>query len=305
MKNIFAKFAQMATLGLALTFTLSCSGGDDKGGDTSDIASFSGTWNASGERSIVFAGNTFDYKVNNTTTYSGTFSVSSSTITFNATGLGTASGNFTLSAETLVLSNHTWDNSVNGTYTKNGGGLTGTNGTIVDSRDNESYKWVKIDDQYWLAENLKYNASGSVCYDNLDSNCETYGKLYNWETAKTACPADWHLPSYVEWEVLLTAVGGSSTAGTKLKANSNLWNSNGNGTDDYNFSALPGGYGAVIGNNFMFFNVGDQGEWWTATEYESDRDRAYFRFMIYNNSSVRENNYDNKSNGLSVRCIKD
>jgi polyisoprenoid-binding protein YceI len=91
--------------------------GNTGGGDT-PISSFAGTWNASGNRSIVFSGSSFTYKVNGITKYSGTFTVSGSTITFNATGLGTASGNFSLSGNTLTLSNHTWDSSVNGTYTK-------------------------------------------------------------------------------------------------------------------------------------------------------------------------------------------
>ena len=94
---------------------------DDKDDSAQDLASFSGSWNASGGRLIVFTGNTFTYKVNDVTEYSGTFSVSGSTITFNESSLGTAWGNFQLSGETLVLSNHTWDSSVEGTYTKAGG----------------------------------------------------------------------------------------------------------------------------------------------------------------------------------------
>jgi photosystem II stability/assembly factor-like uncharacterized protein len=99
-----------------------CDDGNGGGGDTTpSIASFSGTWNASGGRSIVFTGSAFVYKVNGSTDYSGTFSVSGSTITFNESSLGSASGSFSLSGNTLVLSNHIWDSSVNGTYTKEGG----------------------------------------------------------------------------------------------------------------------------------------------------------------------------------------
>ncbi|MDR2555947.1 MAG: hypothetical protein LBC64_11055 [Fibromonadaceae bacterium] len=123
------KYSFLASLLLALVLTLSCSTDSDHnkpsrnssgdGGITTE--SFGGTWDASGNRSIVFDGNTFNYKISGITMYFGTFSVSGTTITFNAIGLGTASGNFTLTGETLDLSNHTWDNSVNGTYTKAGG----------------------------------------------------------------------------------------------------------------------------------------------------------------------------------------
>jgi hypothetical protein len=107
-----------------------------QGGGGTDIAAFAGTWNASGNRSIVFSGNTFTYKVNGTTTYSGTFSVSGSTITFNETNLETAeTGNFSLSGNTLTLD---VGFGVYGTYTKdgssggNGGGGDTMTWTIVD-----------------------------------------------------------------------------------------------------------------------------------------------------------------------------
>ena len=67
------------------------------------IPNLTGTWNGSNGRSVVFSGSTFNYKINGTTTYSGTFSVSGSAITFNATGLGAASGNFTLHYQEIRL----------------------------------------------------------------------------------------------------------------------------------------------------------------------------------------------------------
>jgi hypothetical protein len=80
----------------------------------------------------------------------------------------------------------------------------------------EDYKTVPIGTQQWMAKNLNCNVSGSVCYNNDPANCDTYGRLYNWTAAKTVCPTGWHLPSDAEWDALITAVGGPSTAGTKL-----------------------------------------------------------------------------------------
>ena len=137
---------------------------------------------------------------------------------------------------------------------------------FTDSRDNKVYRKVTIGGQTWMAENLNYAANSSVCYENNTGNCEKYGRLYNWATAKTACPAGWHLPSDAEWTTLTDNVGGSETAGKKLKSSAG-WNDDegksGNGTNEYLFSALPGGIGSSDG---YFSNAGINGIWWSSTE---------------------------------------
>ncbi|MDR1829199.1 MAG: fibrobacter succinogenes major paralogous domain-containing protein [Candidatus Fibromonas sp.] len=171
-------------------------------------------------------------------------------------------------------------------------------GMFTDLRDGKKYRAVKIGSQTWMAENLNYNASGSKCYGNKPENCEKYGRLYDWYAAKEACPKGWHLPSKSEYEVLDKAVGGEKVAGKKLKAKSG-WNNNGNGTDDYGFSALPGGYGFSDGS---FGNVGLNGYWWSANEYDSSY--AYNRDMHY---SIDDAYWDDdyKSYLQSVRCVQD
>jgi uncharacterized protein (TIGR02145 family) len=170
--------------------------------------------------------------------------------------------------------------------------------SFTDIRDGKKYKAVAIGKQIWIAENLNYNASGSKCYDNKPANCDKYGRLYNWNTAKTACPKGWHLPSDAEWTKLTDFIGGSSTAGTKLKATSG-WNSNGNGTDEFAFSALPGGIGYL---DDSFDDVGDFGDWWSASE--NDSYDAYNRLMGYNGKDVYRG-YISKSCLFSVRCLQD
>jgi len=186
---------------------------------------------------------------------------------------------------------------------KGSGGVSG--GYLTDSRDGKKYKVVKIGTQTWMAENLNYNASGSKCYDNKESNCQKYGRLYNWNTAKTACPKSWHLPSDAEWNVLMKFVNPSCSdnshcagAGTELKATSG-WISNGNGTDAYGFSALPGGFGSSDGS---FLNVGLRGYWWSASEYSSNF--AYHRDMGYDSVDALYY-YFYKSCLYSVRCLQD
>jgi uncharacterized protein (TIGR02145 family) len=171
-------------------------------------------------------------------------------------------------------------------------------GTFTDGRDGQKYKTVKIGKQTWMAQNLNYQTKdGSWCYNDSASYCKQYGRLYDWKTAKTVCPKGWKLPSRRDWDKLV------ATAGKKLKSKSgwNHWDdgSSGNGTDEYGFSALPGGRRSSDGD----FNLaGYRSRWWTATEY--DASYAYYRGMYHNYDFVYE--YSNvKSNGFSVRCVAD
>jgi len=174
---------------------------------------------------------------------------------------------------------------------------------LEDRRNGKKYKTIVIGKQTWMAENLNYNASGSKCYDNKPANCEKYGRLYDWETAMKACPKGWHLPSDKDWNVLMKFVNPScsdnnncANAGTKLKATSG-WN--GNGVDEFGFSALPGGGGYSYGR---FSGVGRYGLWWSASEDNSYY--AYRRSMDYDSESADYGNYD-KSLLFSVRCLQD
>jgi uncharacterized protein (TIGR02145 family) len=183
---------------------------------------------------------------------------------------------------------------------KSGGASGVSGGSFTDSRDGQRYRAVKIGKQTWLAENLNYNASDSKCYRNSESNCEKYGRLYDWSTAMKACPSGWHLPSKAEWNALSNSVGGSKTEGKHLKAKSggNGNNGNGNGQDTYSFAALPGGRGDYDDG---FFTVGDYGYWWSSTEIGSDL--AYHRIMIYNYEGALWDDYG-KYSLLSVRCVQ-
>ena len=158
-----------------------------------------------------------------------------------------------------------------------------------------------IGTQTWMAQNLNFRPTtapdSSWCYNDSASYCTTYGRLYDYATALTACPTGWHLPDTTAWNTLEAYVGGTSVASTKLKANSTLWSTN-TGTDAYGFFALPGGY--YYGTTFG--DVGDNGYWWTATP--NGTTYAYYRIMDYSGANVLHNAY-NQTNGLSARCLKD
>jgi uncharacterized protein (TIGR02145 family)/uncharacterized repeat protein (TIGR02543 family) len=192
--------------------------------------------------------------------------------------------------------------------------------TFTDSRDGTTYKRVQIGNQVWMAENLNRATTNSKCYGNSADSCAKYGRLYNWATAMNinasnnnttwggsdvkhqgACPVGWHIPSDKEWDTLMTAVGGVSTAGRKLRSTSG-WNYNGNGEDAFGFSALPGG-GSSEGS---FYDVGNFGEWWSATEddYYSHNDNAWNWYVGYGSEYVSRG-LSYKTSLRSVRCVAD
>jgi uncharacterized protein (TIGR02145 family) len=177
-------------------------------------------------------------------------------------------------------------------------------GTFTDERDGKIYKTVTIGGQTWMAENLNYETpwGKSWCYADIRPNCDKYyGRLYDWNTARRACPSGWHLPSNQEWEELVATAG--SPAATSLKAKA-LWEKGGIGNDKYGFSALPGGYRYNIDSGYH--DAGKFGYWWTftVTDTYKSNDLAYGRYINYDNGVVAA--FDNyKSNGFSVRCVKD
>ena len=177
--------------------------------------------------------------------------------------------------------------------------------SFKDSRNGKTYRKVTIGSQIWMAENLNYEAEGSKCYDNDPTNCAKYGRLYDWETAMMVCPSGWHLPSNAEWTILTVYVDGASgiSAATKLKSTSG-WRYN--GTDQYGFSALPGGASSLYGSSFR--QVGGTGYWWTASEYGSSSDSdgmAYFQSMQPSSGLVHGGYLHKSSEWFSVRCLQD
>jgi uncharacterized protein (TIGR02145 family) len=163
-------------------------------------------------------------------------------------------------------------------------------GSFTDERDGKKYRTVKIGEQVWMAEDLKYATGCSKYYDNNSANCQEYERVYDWETAMKVCPSGWHLPSDEEWQELVDFAGGDKVAGQKLKAKSLL-----DGTDDYGFSALT--YYKGITDCF-----GNRENWWTATE--NNASSAYLRFIFQSYAEVNRKSYDKGDLNL-VRCVRD
>lgn len=165
----------------------------------------------------------------------------------------------------------------------------------TDMRDGQQYRTVKIGNLVWMGENLNFRADNSWCSEDDVLRCNQYGRLYDWNTARDACPNGWHLPSRIEWDDLVQATGGSTVAGRKLKSRTQ-WN----GMDDFGFSALPGGY---RDDQSSITHVDETGFWWSATESESGT--AYYRAMNSTSANVVDRDTRHKGEGFSVRCVLD
>lgn len=169
--------------------------------------------------------------------------------------------------------------------------------TFTDSRDSKTYKILTIVSYTWMAENLNFETPNSWCYNNDNSACDKYGRLYTWEAAETACPTGWHLPTLEEWNIWINYVN-LYTAGTELKSKSPDWD----GSDGYGFSALPGGKRGVNG---IFVNLGTGGYWWmNEPGGPSFSDDVYYYVMETGRRDVLQD-YGSRNNGFSVRCLKD
>lgn len=189
-------------------------------------------------------------------------------------------------------------------------------GSLIDSRDQKEYWWVKIGNQIWMAQNLNYeSATGSYCYDDDVTNCDFSGRMYTWIAAMNGesssnsnpsgvqgiCPAGWHFPSAAEWTIFRatiqnqSGITNSEMLGTMLKAEYD-WPVGKNGTDNFGFSAVPGGGRSEVG---VYSNDEDV-FWWTSTQ--GPNNDAHQHFIL--NGLFRQDR-NRKLGAQSVRCIKD
>ena len=162
--------------------------------------------------------------------------------------------------------------------------------TFTDPRDGQVYKVKDINGVKWFVQNLNYALEeGSICYDREDENCKAYGRLYTQETAKTACPDGSRLATDDDWKMLEVYEGGASEAAVKLRSN---------GSDDFAFTAMFGGY---ANKNGISTTIGEGAYFWT-DKADGDK-RGTARSMFSTDKEVSSISVD-KEFYLAVRCIK-
>ena len=190
----------------------------------------------------------------------------------------------------------------------------------TEDADGNLYGSVQIGTQCWMNENLNVGTriDGSsnqtdnatiekYCHGDLESNCDTYGGLYQWdeamqyvttEGAQGICPDGWHIPSDEEWKTLEMHLGMSQTdaddtewrgtdQGTKLKIGGS------SGLD------IPlAGYRSTSGS---FNSLGSYALLWSSSESGSS---AWRRYLLSSHSEVYRSTVS-QDYGFSLRCVRD
>jgi uncharacterized protein (TIGR02145 family) len=211
--------------------------------------------------------------------------------------------------------------------------------TLLDERDGQSYKVVKIGNQYWMAENLKYlpyvnlredvsaDEARYYIYNNNDTalsiaisheNYTEYGVLYNHTAALTACPPGWRLPSDEDWGILELELGideheleqnawRGTNQGSRLAGHADLWVQGNLVTNPYfgetGFNAKPAGfmhYHYFDANNYQYLST--NAIFWTSTNLSG---LTYYVRNILSYQTKIERTYARARSGLSIRCVKE
>ena len=159
-------------------------------------------------------------------------------------------------------------------------------GTFIDNRDNKTYKWIKIDNNIWMSENINYEYSSNCwCLYNDSINCIKYGRLYTYENALKVCPTDWHLPSKEDYQNLIKYYGSKQNM---IDASVN--------SDSLGLNILLGGWRGYYGD-FAFYN---DTELWTSSETNDD-----LAFAVHISKGILYVDFDyGRRCGAYVRCIK-
>jgi len=209
-------------------------------------------------------------------------------------------------------------------------------GELLDVRDNQVYRTVKIGDQVWMAQNLNYDVGDTIpdyrfntVYrkaPNVEDSLAKFGRAYTWIQAvdtteycndsscyfpnsmlprRGICPEGWHVPSERDWKILEKFVdlnNGDEDMAVSLKA-PNTWQTYTEATlgkDRFGFSALP--FEPKMSTMYPLMMV----QYWSSNE---DLGNAYYvnvnvRVLSYYRPEFAKNTLS-KTGRAALRCLQD
>ena len=203
-------------------------------------------------------------------------------------------------------------------------------GEYTDARDGNTYQWVRLGKQEWMASNLKY---GTLYYENeydgpladgygdprqviadglgfdFEVDFNEHGNLYTWEEALAACPEGWRLPTDEDWQNLETTLGMSA-----VTAASKGWR--GKGVASLLRQDEGTGLGLQLAGNASLSGVPvrlylnflkEFGYYWTATEEENNglQETTVFYRKIFGSRTTVYRDAAPLNILMRVRCVRD
>jgi uncharacterized protein (TIGR02145 family) len=199
---------------------------------------------------------------------------------------------------------------------------------FVDPRDGNEYKTIKIGNQTWFAENLRfagdirhvtsvgewetlfrdnyasYSHPAWAYYDFNSSYDKVHGKLYNWFAVHTGklCPNGWHIPSDEDWKTLSNFLGGNEVAGGKMKSFTDWSFPNFGATNESGFSALASGILEYLSSSTT---MGKYAFFWSSTEDSSDwRKWVSWSYFLTSTDGRLYRASNGRTGAFSCRCLK-
>jgi uncharacterized protein (TIGR02145 family) len=185
---------------------------------------------------------------------------------------------------------------------------------LLDFRDGRAYNTVNVGAYTWMADNLNYKAERYTCFNDSLIYCEKYGVLYDWEMAKSVCPAGWHLPSVAEWFDIVKYFGDEERVAAAVLQSENGF-------------SIPVGYGSGGCSHIRLSDVDCRAigfqhgypchcdysfnTWWSIT---SDGNEEAYRYSVlidaYRTTIISVNTYSGIQSGDKrhfnhIRCVKD
>lgn len=180
---------------------------------------------------------------------------------------------------------------------------------LVSDPDGNIYTTVNIGGQVWMGENYKskrYRDGSLISTGDLlqghEEHVDKYGQLYSGHAVmnpSNLAPEGWRVPTAEDWLTLINTVGGMSVAGGRLK-DVDAWDSPNTGaTNEFGFTALPGGLTAGNAPN----SFGHTGIWWSASD--SNRPGELWRFAMVHNGANMLQISNARNLKFSVRLVKE
>lgn len=182
---------------------------------------------------------------------------------------------------------------------------------VMQDKDGNEYRWVRIDTLDWMAENLHSGrrwdklAKFTVSYSQAvrDSMFSIFGNYYSYDEALSECPKGWRLPTDDDWKCLERACGMSASetdcTGWRGQVKEVLTS-----TETINLR-YGGELAAYYTSNIQLYQEYAYGIYWSSTIDDEMIDRcAYIRKITPVRNAVQRVSAPTDTRWYSVRYVR-